>query len=224
MDSIISRILDILITLPVILIALSVHEMMHGYAAYRLGDPTAKYQGRLSMNPLRHIDPIGFLCLVLLRFGWAKPVSVDARFFKKPKRDMAITALAGPLSNFALAFLSSFLYVFFVKIGLRFSLFSGSSVGPYDVFLLMMGYMVSINLGLGVFNLIPLPPLDGSKVLYAFLPYRILYKIAPYERYLHFALILLLALGVFSPIIGGVVSFFVNLFFNIASYAIGVIF
>ena len=95
MDSILSRVLDILITLPVILVALSVHEMMHGYASYRLGDPTAKIQGRLSMNPLRHIDPIGFLCLVFLRFGWAKPVSVDARYFKKPKRDMALVALAG---------------------------------------------------------------------------------------------------------------------------------
>ncbi len=216
MEQLIPRILDFLITLPPILIALSVHELMHGYAAYRLGDPTAKYMGRLSLNPLRHIDPIGFLSLMIFHIGWAKPVSVDPRYFKKPKRDMALTALAGPLSNFVLAFLFSFVYVLCVRIGYQFSLMGTVSVTPYDVFLMMMSYMITINLGLGVFNLIPIPPLDGSKILYAFLPYQIVYKIAPYERYIQFAMILLLAFGILSVPIGSAVSFFSNLFLNLA--------
>ncbi|MBR3836651.1 MAG: site-2 protease family protein [Clostridia bacterium] len=215
MEQLINRILDILLTLPVILIALSVHEMMHGYAAYRLGDPTAKYMGRLSMNPLRHIDPIGFISLLVFRIGWAKPVSVDPRYFKKPKRDMALTALAGPLSNFALAFLSSFLYVFLYGLGIRHQLF-GATPTPYYFLVTMAGYMVSINLGLGVFNLIPVPPLDGSKILYAFLPYQVLYKIAPYERYFQFVMILLLALGILSTPIHAVVSVIYRVFITIA--------
>lgn len=216
MEQFVSRLLEFLITLPPILIALSVHELMHGYAAFRLGDPTAKYMGRLSLNPLRHVDPIGFLSLMFFHIGWAKPVSVDPRYFKKPKRDMAITALAGPLSNFLLALTSSFLYVFLFRIGYRFSLLGQSSVTAYDVLLMMASYMITINLGLGVFNLIPIPPLDGSKILYAFLPYKVVYKIAPYERYIQFVMILLLALGVLSVPIGTVVSFFSNLFLNLA--------
>ena len=99
-----SDIITLLLTVPAALIALTVHECAHGYAAWRLGDPTARSLGRLSLNPLRHLDPIGTLCMILLRFGWAKPVPINTRYFKKPRRDMAITALCGPLSNFLLAF------------------------------------------------------------------------------------------------------------------------
>jgi len=130
MEAIVSRIVEILITLPAILISLSVHELAHGFAAYKLGDPTAKFMGRLSLNPLRHIDPIGFICMMLFRVGWAKPVNVDTRFFKKPKRDMAICALAGPLSNFALAFVFSFI-LFFCTI----------SVSLQDFILLLLSLM-----------------------------------------------------------------------------------
>jgi Zn-dependent protease len=210
------RLIEILITLPVILISLSVHELCHGYAAYRLGDPTAKTMGRLSMNPLKHIDPFGFIALIFFKIGWAKPVMVDSRYFKKPKRDMAITALAGPVSNFLLAFLSSFLYVFLLKIGIRFGLLTGESVSPFQVLCLMAQFFVTINLGLGVFNLIPIPPLDGSKILYAFLPYRIIYKIAPYEKYIQLVLLLLLWFGFLSAPIQNVVSFFFHLFISIA--------
>lgn len=217
MENVISRLIEILITLPVILISLSVHELCHGYAAYRLGDPTAKAMGRLSLNPLRHIDPFGFLALLLFRVGWAKPVSVDARYFRKPKRDMAITALAGPLSNFLLAFVSSFVFVFLLKIGTHFGLLShGDTMTPYSVLCTMASFMISINLGLGVFNLIPIPPLDGSKILYAFLPYQVIIKIAPYEKYFHLILILALWLRVLSLPINAIVSFFFRLFLNIA--------
>ena len=164
MNQIALRLFEMLITLPVILISLSVHELCHGYAAYRLGDPTAKSMGRLSMNPLKHIDPIGFFALLFFRVGWAKPVMVDARFFKKPKRDMALVSLAGPLSNFLLAFISSFLFVFLLKMGTALGLLgTGSTMTPFGVLCSMAMYMVSINLGLFVFNLIPIPPLDGSK-------------------------------------------------------------
>jgi Zn-dependent protease len=207
--------LEFLLTLPVILISLSVHEWMHGYAAYRLGDSTAKYMGRLSLNPLHHIDPIGFIALAFFHVGWAKPVVVDARNFKNPKRDMALCAMAGPASNFILAFLSSFLYVFLGRIGMQFGLFSDGAT-PYYFLFQMAGLMITINLGLGVFNLIPIPPLDGSKVLYAFLPYKIIFKIAPYEKYIQLVMLLLLWLGVLSPVIGSAVSFFYRLFVNLA--------
>jgi len=216
MEKLISGMTDFLITLPVILIALSIHELCHGYAAYRLGDPTAKYMGRLSMNPLRHLDPIGFLCLLFFKVGWAKPVSVDTRFFKNPKRDMAICALAGPLSNFVLAFVFSFVYVFTIKIGVSNGYYWSESATVFQVIYQMMAYMVSINLGLGVFNLIPIPPLDGSKVLYSFLPDRLLCRILPYERYVQLGMFLLLWIGVLSRPIDAVVTFFFTLFMNIA--------
>lgn len=220
MGQLATRLIEILITLPVILISLSVHELCHGFAAYKLGDPTAKSMGRLSLNPLHHIDPIGFITLLFFRVGWAKPVVIDSRFFKNPKRDVAICSLAGPLSNFLLAFLFSFVYVFLVRIGLSLGLMSTASITYFEVLCMMAMYMVTINLGLGVFNLIPIPPLDGSKILYAFLPSRIIYKIMPYEKYIQLALILLLLTGFLSGPIHSVVSLIYNLFMKIAQGAI----
>ena len=216
MENIISRLLQILLTLPAILLSLSVHELSHGYAAHYLGDPTPKAYGRLSLNPLKHIDPFGFIALLLFRVGWAKPVMVNSRYFKNPKRDMAITALAGPLSNFLLAFLFSFISVFVDRIGSYFSLFSSDSVSPYYVFCLIVYFMVPINLGLGIFNLIPIPPLDGSKILYAFLPNHIIYKILPYENYIRLALIILLWFGFLGTPLSLAVNFLENLFMNLA--------
>lgn len=199
--------LGILYSLPAVLISLSVHELCHGFAAYKLGDPTAKMMGRLSLNPLRHIDPIGFIALLFFRFGWAKPVMVDSRYLKNPKRDMAIISLAGPLSNFLLAFLSSFLYVLLMPYAFRSQIL-------YIIFQ-MVQYLFLINIGLGIFNLIPIPPLDGSKILYSFLPNRIIYKIQPYERYIQLVLILLLLIGALDGIIGvaqrAVFSFFIKI-------------
>lgn len=214
MEAIVTRIVEILITLPAILISLSVHELAHGFAAYKLGDPTAKFMGRLSLNPLRHIDPIGFICMMLFRVGWAKPVNVDTRFFKKPKRDMAICALAGPLSNFALAFVFSFITVFLYYIGITTGLYFTSVV--FDVVFQMISCMVYLNLGLGVFNLIPISPLDGSKILYRFLPDRVLWKILPYEKYAQFVLFLLLFLDVLSVPLHSVVNSIGELFITIA--------
>jgi Zn-dependent protease len=212
MNQMISWLINFLITLPVILFSLSFHELMHGYSAYRLGDPTAKNMGRLSLNPLSHIDPIGFLAMVFFHVGWAKPVPINPMYFKKPKRDMAISAVSGPLSNFLLAFIFSFVYVALYRLGLKnASVFDSKA---FSVLFTMVGYMVTLNIGLGVFNLIPIPPLDGSKILYAFLPNRIVYKILPYERYIQFGMLILLWLGVLSiPLelaVSGIYRFFIT--------------
>ena len=175
----------LLISIPAILLCLTVHEMAHGYAAYLLGDATAKYDGRLSFNPLRHIDPIGFLCLIVAGFGWAKPVMVDPRNFKKPRRDMAIVAAAGPVSNFVLAF-------FLIMAWLLLTLSSNDILQAAAQFFLVSA---SMSIGLGVFNLIPIPPLDGSKVLLPVLPNRVIGFFYRYERYIQIGMLLLLWFG-----------------------------
>lgn len=182
-------IISLLLTLPVILITLSVHELSHGYVANKLGDPTAKMYGRLTLNPLKHIDPIGFIAMLLVGFGWAKPVPVDARYFKKPRTAMAWVALAGPASNFLIALLASFLLVLSILLQGKFNLL------PVNFFVMLynlLSYFVIFNVFLCIFNLIPVPPLDGSKILYRFLPYQWIYKFQPYEKYVQLGLIVLL--------------------------------
>ncbi len=178
----------LLVSIPAILLCLTVHEMAHGYAAYLLGDATAKHDGRLSFNPLRHIDPIGFLCLLVAGFGWAKPVMVDPRNFKKPRRDMAIVAAAGPLSNFLLAFLLTILWL----------ALSLSSNGVLLAAAQFFAVAASMSIGLGVFNLIPIPPLDGSKVLLPVLPSSVISFFYRYERYIQVGMLLLLWFGKFD--------------------------
>jgi len=183
-----------LLSAAAVLLVLSIHEVSHGFVANRLGDPTARLVGRLSLNPIRHIDPIGAVCMVLFHFGWAKPVPINTRFFKNPKRDMAFTALAGPLSNFLISFLVIPLYLLLELLA--------SSLGIMGVplYLLSIPYTFlllvhQISLGLGLFNLIPIPPLDGSRVLFAFLPDRYYYKIMLYERQIALGLTIALLLG-----------------------------
>lgn len=191
------NILYYLIAVPAILIVLTIHEVSHGYVAYRLGDPTARIMGRLSLNPLKHIDPIGAVCMLLFHFGWAKPVPIDTRFFRKPKRDMAYTALAGPLSNFVIAFLAVPLYLLLELVYSHLYM-----AGVPSVLLLFMQCIYTfllllhqISLGLGLFNLIPIPPLDGSRILFAFLPDRYYFRVMHYERYIALGLSLMLLLG-----------------------------
>ena len=160
-----------------VLLCIVVHEVCHGVAAYCLGDPTAKEQKRLSPNPLRHIDPFGALMMLVVGFGWAKPVPVDMRHFKNPKIGMAITAFAGPLSNFILAFLLGFLT--HASLGAFYA--SGSEVLYFFAEFFYSSMYLSI--GLGIFNLIPFPPLDGSKILAMFLPDRFHMTLMQYERY-----------------------------------------
>lgn len=185
--------LDLLISAAAALFCITFHELSHGFAACRLGDPTAKNAGRLTLNPIKHIDPIGLLLLVTVKVGWAKPVPVDMRYFKRPKRDMALTALAGPASNFILAFLA--VAVFSGIIGLPTGVVDRL---PVYVLLSFLSNVAILSVGLGVFNLIPISPLDGSKVLYSFLPEKAYYTILRYERYVMLPILLLTWFGVFS--------------------------
>lgn len=174
----------------VIFFTLPVHEWAHGFVATKLGDPTPRYQGRLSLNPLKHIDYVGALCILLVGVGWAKPVQVDMRYFKNPKRDMAITAAAGPLMNLLVSFVLLLIYNFisvFVAV---------PSLVAYIVL-----YFVLININLAVFNLIPIPPFDGSRILSAFLPDRIYYKLMQYERIIFIIVLAFLFFGAGSGIV-----------------------
>ena len=178
-----SNALGMLLRVAAVFLCLTIHETSHGLAAYALGDPTAKREHRLSLNPLRHIDILGLAMMFFVGFGWAKPVPVDMRYFKHPKSGMAITALAGPVSNFVLA-LVLLLICKFMALHVVATAFS---VALYQ-FLLTTAFL---SVGLGTFNLIPIPPLDGSKVLFSFLPDRAYLKLMYYERYGMLVLLLL---------------------------------
>lgn len=183
----------LLICFIISMVALPIHECAHGYAAYRMGDNTAKRQGRLTLNPFVHIDPIGTLALVLFGFGWAKPVQINPLNFENPKKGMMLSALAGPLSNIGLAFISMVLYKFSyipVYMGI-----SGAFLLTVQTFLL---YMISINITLAVFNFIPIPPFDGSRIATYFLPQRIYFKIMQYENIIFIVLLVALWFGVFD--------------------------
>ena len=172
------------------LICLTVHELSHGLAAYRLGDPTAKLNGRLTLNPLSHVDWIGLFLLLAVGVCWAKPVPVDPRNFREPRKGMAITALAGPLSNFLLALLSLALGSLVLHLGL--------TSRPAAYVLLFLCQLAVLNVGLGLFNLIPIPPLDGSRVVEMFLPEAAYRWVMRYERFLIVAVVLLAWSGFFG--------------------------
>lgn len=191
--------LILVIRVVVALLCITVHELCHGLAAWKLGDPTARRRGRLSLNPLHHLDPMGFILLVVAGFGWAKPVPVDPRYFKDPKRGMALTALAGPVSNFIMVILSAVLLSVLYNAGLGMT-----EVGFWV--LAALAVFLWLNLGLGIFNLFPIPPLDGSKVLFSILPDRIYDFILRHERYV---MLLLFAL-VFFDVLDGPLSFLMN--------------
>lgn len=191
----VSDILLILLSLPVMLVALATHESAHGYAAYKLGDPTAHSLGRITLNPVKHFDLFGFLSMLIFHIGWAKPVPINARYFKNPRRDMAITGAAGPLSNIALALIHllvlRLVMLFATNAAMNGTLPEGVwlTVLALVVYLLYMG--VAMNIILAIFNLIPIPPFDGSRIFYAFLPPKWYFGVMRYERYIMFGCIIL---------------------------------
>lgn len=182
---------DILLRVAAVFLCLTIHETCHGLAAYALGDPTAKRAHRLSLNPLRHIDWLGLLMMVVAGFGWAKPVPVNPNYFKKPKQGMAVTALAGPVSNLLLAIL---LLLIARGVYIRAAL-TGSFSATWFAFLLDTA---SLSVGLGLFNLVPIPPLDGSKVLAVLLPDRAYDWLMRYERFGMLVLVMVISVGIGS--------------------------
>ena len=190
------RLFYYLLSAIVVLIALTVHEYCHGYAAYKMGDETAKNLGRLTLNPIKHLDPIGALCMLFFHVGWAKPVPINARNFKNPKKGFAITALAGPLSNILLGFFSAFLYLLTYALlkNVRFATTDFSFFMAENT-LLFLWLFHSINIGLGLFNLLPIPPFDGSRLLNVILPPKYYFGIMKYEKYIYYVVLGWLLLG-----------------------------
>jgi len=203
---------ELIYSLPAVLIAISLHEFAHGYASYKLGDPTPKAMGRLSVNPLAHLDPIGTLCLLVFHFGWAKPVGVNPYYYKDRKKGMAMVALAGPAMNFMIAFISILLMGLIAKA-------TGGYAGTVVVYIFnLLNYVFIINVGLGTFNLLPVPPLDGSKILGAILPTDKYFRYMAYERYGTIVLMGLLYLGILNGPLRMVRSGISNFMWNIVAF------
>ncbi len=193
-----------LLQIPAILIAISFHEWAHAFAADRLGDHTARNLGRLSVNPLKHLDLIGTLCMLTFHYGWAKPVPIRSRNFKKPRRDMAIVAAAGPLTNFVIGFVAYFFCGTLLYVMSTMNVVDMTKmqyVGYMTLFFLrwILYYIALFNVALGLFNLIPIPPLDGSRLLYMVVPKKYQYKLYEFERYSFLLLVAILIVSSVYP-------------------------
>lgn len=208
----------VLITVPIILVSLTVHEVMHGLVSYKLGDPTAMNYGRLTLNPIKHLDPFGTVCMLVFGFGWAKPVPINSGYYKNTRLGITLTALAGPLSNFTMAFIA---VPFMLLIGsisgqietesinvsiLAYPMFYGYLAEytiPFATKLactafIFFDFFVQMNIMLGIFNMLPIPPLDGSRILLVFLPQKAYYFVIRIEMYIKIGLLILLYTGVLS--------------------------
>jgi Zn-dependent protease len=201
---------QIILLAPPLLFALTIHEFAHGYIAFTLGDPTAKQNGRLTLNPLKHLDPIGTLAFFIIRFGWAKPVPVNPNYFKNPRKDMLWVALAGPATNLIMAIISAIITKFIVFLA---SILPLTNVTIALLFPIkeMLVASVWINLVLCIFNFIPIPPLDGSRILIGLLPDHLARPYASFERYGFIILILLMLTNSISRLIMPIIRFANNL-------------
>ena len=197
-----TKVTDFIITAIVAIISIMIHECAHGYAALYMGDDTAKRAGRLTLNPIKHVDIFGLLCMIMFKFGWAKPVPVNSFNFRDRKKGMRLVSIAGVTANMILAVFSAVMLRIFITTDL-------------DYITLFFIYGIQLNIGYAVFNLMPFPPLDGSKLLATFLPGKYEYYMYKYERYIYIVLIALIYTGVLSdimyPIISGIYSFFINI-------------
>ena len=197
-----------------------IHEFAHGFVATRLGDPTPRWQGRLTLNPLAHIDYMGAAAILLFGIGWARPVSVNPRYFKNPKRGMAITAIAGPVANVLLAFVFMLLYGVLgtiMKLISNVIVIDGLAVFiTYVMF--FFTYVAQISIYLAVFNLIPVPPFDGSRILFSFLPEKYYFKMMQYERYIVIGLFALLYVGVLDKPLSYITSVILDAVITVALF------
>ncbi len=193
---------DYLLMIPVLLISLTIHEYSHGYVAYKLGDPTAKDAGRLSLNPLRHLDPVGTLMMIIARIGWAKPVPINPSYFKDPKKGTILVSIGGPLSNLLMAFIGVILFEITYVISYA-NIVAGETFVIYYMNFLVLFFSVNINLA--VFNLLPVPPLDGSKILSGILPTEVYFRYMQKERII--GIIFIMIVMVFPTALSRVLSF-----------------
>lgn len=201
---------QLIIMAPPLLLALTLHEYAHGYVAYRLGDPTARDAGRLTLNPLSHLDPIGTIAFFFIKFGWAKPVPVNPYYFKNPRKDMLWVALAGPITNLLLAVASALLLR--AMIGTATLIPESAMLAAILVPLFnMLVASVWINLVLCIFNFLPIPPLDGSRILTGLLPENLARTYASFERYGFIVILILAFSGVLGTVIFPVIRFANNL-------------
>ena len=199
-----NELLSLLMSLPAVLIAITFHEFAHGFVADKLGDDTPRRQGRLSLNPFAHLDPIGTIMLIFAGFGWGKPVEIDSRNFnRKIKMNVAeaMVATAGPIMNFILAIVFAIIYAIVFKYAAGFML---TQTGM--IIMLMVQTCIVINLGLGIFNLIPLPPLDGSKIVLSFLPYNAKKWVQQYGQYFYIVFVIIWVTGIAGAIISPLIS------------------
>ena len=206
--------LTLLISAAAALLCITLHELSHGFVAWRLGDPTAKNAGRLTLNPIRHLDVVGLLMMLVAKVGWAKPVPVDPRDFRKPKQGMAITALAGPATNIVLAYVSTIIYSMLFAV----AQVKGESTG-LGLALTFFSLLISLNIVLGIFILIPFPPLDGSKVLAMFLPDRWYGRWMQLERYGMIVLMAALWFGLLDGFLMAARNLVLNAMLNGANFA-----
>ena len=210
--------LNIVLTLPGVLIAITFHEFAHAFVAVKLGDDTPKYQGRLSLNPLSHLDPFGILMLLFVHIGWGKPVEINPRNFNRnisEEKAEAIVSIAGPLMNFILAILFTIISFLIAKFA---SSFVYTQVGI--IVMTIIQYTVIVNIGLGVFNLIPLPPLDGSKILKSFLPYNAKRWFEEKQQLFYFVFLIIWITG----IAGNIISPLITAIYNGLNHLIGTLF
>jgi len=204
----------IIYLIPAILISLSFHELAHAFISYRLGDPTAKDAGRLTLNPLKHLDPLGTLMILVTRFGWAKPVPINPMYYNDRRKGTILVSIAGPLSNILLAIIFAFPLLY---VNLKYGYQPLKTISIPAITYNLSSLLFVINLNLAVFNVLPVPPLDGSKILSGVLPTRHYFKLMQYENYIGviFLLIVFIFPGVLHSVMGPIVGAIAQLIYNI---------